>query len=188
MDGYIGPMLADRSRPARPGDQVAGGAPPAWESLYSSQWLPMVRLAALLVDDRFVAEDVVQDAFIGLHRNYANVQDPAAVVAYLRRSVVNGARSVLRRRRVMRRHILNRGEREADGSSTNELVVSDENLDLMDAVRSLTRRQREVVVLRYWLRLSEAEIASTLGVSTGTIKSTASLALSNLKSELGETE
>jgi RNA polymerase sigma-70 factor (sigma-E family) len=178
-------MAADSPWTATTAVQAAVGARPAWESLYSSQWLPMVRLAALLVDDRFVAEDVVQDAFIGLHRNYANVQDPAAVVAYLRQSVVNGARSVLRRRRVMRRHILNRRLREVDGSSTNELVVSDENLDLMNAVRGLTRRQREVVVLRYWLRLSEAEIAAALGVSTGTIKSTASLAVSNLKSKLG---
>lgn len=182
-------MLAGDMRPPAEAEPEAADAPqPDWDRLYAAQWLPMVRLAALLVDDRSAAEDVAQDAFIALHRNYASVRDPSAAVAYLRQSVVNGARSVLRRRRVMRRHLLSPTERGDAGTLDPGLAVSEDYLDLIAAIRTLSRRQREVVVLRYWLRLSEAEIATTLGVSAGTVKSTASLALHKLKSHLGASE
>ena len=138
--------------------------------LYTKQWRPMVRLALLLVDDVGSAEDVVQDAFVSMHRRPP--RDADAAIAYLRTSVVNGARSVVRRRIV-------------EGAD-HDLRVAAEHAEVIAALRRLPRRQREVLVLRYWGRLSEAEIARTLGVSTGTVKSTASRALDVLESMLGE--
>jgi RNA polymerase sigma-70 factor (sigma-E family) len=153
------------------------------DALYTKQWRPMVRLALLLVDDVGSAEDVVQDAFVSMHRRPP--RDADAAIAYLRTSVVNGARSVVRRRIVARKNLadLDRGYVEA---ADHALLVAAEHAEVIAALRRLPRRQREVLVLRYWGRLSEAEIAQTLGVSTGTVKSTASRALDVLESMLGE--
>ena len=71
--------------------------------LYAAHWHPLVRLAWFLVHDQGTAEDVVQDAFIATHRNYDRIRDTGAAVAYLRRAVVNGARSVQRHDVVVRR-------------------------------------------------------------------------------------
>jgi RNA polymerase sigma-70 factor (sigma-E family) len=153
------------------------------EALYAAQWLPMVRLAVLLVDDRGAAEDVVQDAFVGLYRRPPHNAD--AAVGYLRTSVVNGARSLLRRRGVARKHLLELRSENAEGAD-HSILVAAEHAEVVAALRHLPRRQREVLVLRYWSHLSEAEIAQTLGVSTGTVKSTASRGLDALEAKLGE--
>jgi RNA polymerase sigma-70 factor (sigma-E family) len=144
-----------------------------------------VRLALLLVDDLPTAEDVVQDAFTALLRRHgrrlANLDDPEA---YLRTSVVNGARSVLRRRRTARAHI---PERERSfPSADHSVLLAETHQEVIDALQRLTRRQREVLVLRYWSDLTEAQIADTLGVSRGTVKSTASRALEALGRQLEE--
>jgi RNA polymerase sigma-70 factor (sigma-E family) len=156
---------------------------PALVDLYRSQRLPLTRLAVLLVDDRTVAEDVVQDAFLGLQRRWHAV-DPAAAAGYLRTSVVNGARSQLRRRGVARRHLR---VAEPDDAPPADLAVllDEEHREVVEAMRRLPSRQREVLVLRYWSGLSEAEIASVLGVARGTVKSSASRALAALETQLG---
>jgi RNA polymerase sigma-70 factor (sigma-E family) len=156
---------------------------PALVDLYRSQRLPLLRLAVLLVDDRTVAEDVVQDAFLGLQRRWHAV-DPAAAAGYLRTSVVNGARSQLRRRVVARRHLR---VAEPDDAPPADLAVllSEEHREVVEAMRTLPRRQREVLVLRYWSGLSEAEIAEALGVARGTVKSSAARALAALETRLG---
>ena len=155
-----------------------------WEALYFSHWNPMVRLALLLVDDVGSAEDVAQDAFIALHHRYRSLRDDAAAVAYLRTCVINGSRSMLRKRRVARRHAaIDRIE--PDNASDHQLLLAERSRDVMTAVRALPRRQREVLVLRYWEHLNEAEIAAALGVSRGTVKSTASRALDSLETTLG---
>lgn len=154
-----------------------------FDALYAEQWHDMVRLAALLVDDRASAEDVVQDAFVAVYRKPP--RDPDAGVAYLRSAVLNGARSALRRRATARKYL--RGHN-ADGPrpiAEDALVMAGENEDLIAALRQLTRRQREVIVLRYWSQLSEAEIAEALNVSIGTVKSTASRGLDALEQILG---
>lgn len=153
-------------------------------ALYGAQWRPMVRLAVLLVDDRSQAEDVVQDAFIGLHRRQDSLRSAEAAVAYLRTSTVNGSRSVLRHRGVMRRHLIRESAQVVSVEDTSATAA--EHADLLAAVRRLPRRQREVLVLRYWSHLSEREIADTLGVSAGTVKSTASRALNTLQTTLGD--
>jgi RNA polymerase sigma-70 factor (sigma-E family) len=152
------------------------------DSLYATQWAPMVRLAVLLVDNAASAEDVVQDAFVALHRRPP--RHPDAAVAYLRRCVVNGARSVLRKREVSRRRAAESVQAVEPGADAPVLVAA-EHAELMTALRRLAPRQREVLVLRYWSELSEAQIAQALGITKGTVKSTASRALDALEAMLG---
>ncbi|RDD85252.1 SigE family RNA polymerase sigma factor [Streptomyces parvulus] len=178
-DGGRRPFKALPSRTATVGDKHR------FSELYHHRRLALVRLALLLVDDLPTAEDVVQDAFTALLRRHgsrlANIEDPEA---YLRTSVVNGARSVLRRRRTVRAHIPER-ERQLP-SADHSVLLAETHQEVIDAVQRLTRRQREVLVLRYWSDLTEAQIADTLGVSRGTVKSTASRALDALGRQLEE--
>lgn len=154
--------------------------------LYAAHRLSLVRLAILLVDDFASAEDVVQDAFAGLARRHGGLDDPSKALAYLRVSVVNTARSALRRRRTARAYV---PPHEVDpGSPEDRSVLAEEHREVVDALRLLPPRQREVVVLRYWSGLSEAEIATTLGISAGTVKSTASRALAAIEKTLDRTE
>jgi RNA polymerase sigma-70 factor (sigma-E family) len=153
-------------------------------ALYQAHWSYLVRLAVLLVDDRSSAEDVVQDAFVALHRKQDDLRDPDAALGYLRTSVVNLARSVLRRRQVARKH-LKVGEPEATAGADQDVLLRDEHRAALAAVRALPPRQSEVLVLRYWAGLSEREIAQTLGISTGSVKSSASRGLATLQSRLG---
>ncbi|MCE3033149.1 SigE family RNA polymerase sigma factor [Streptomyces sp. CMSTAAHL-2] len=153
--------------------------PPGIEELYHHRRLPLVRLAVLLVDDLPTAEDVVQDAFTALFRRHghrlAALDDPEA---YLRTTVVNTARSVLRRRRTVRAHPpVPEGHAPAP---EEDVLIHEDHREVLAALGTLTRRQREVLVLRYWSHLTEAEIAATLGLSRGAVKSTASRALDAL--------
>jgi RNA polymerase sigma-70 factor (sigma-E family) len=152
-------------------------------TLYDAHWRYLVRLAMLLVDDVASAEDVVQDAFMALHRKAADLRDPDAGLAYLRTSVLNLSRSVIRRRQVARKH-LKVAEPEATAGADHDVLVRDDHRQALDAVRSLPRRQREVLVLRYWSGLSEREIAQTLGISTGSVKSAASRGMATLQTIL----
>jgi RNA polymerase sigma-70 factor (sigma-E family) len=143
--------------------------------LYRDHRMRMVRLAVLLVDDPSTAEDVVQEAFTGLHRHWSGLRDEAAAVAYLRTAVVNGSRSVLRRRRTARDYV---PPHQVTARSAESLVMlSAEHQAVVEALGALPPRQREVLVLRYYGGLSEAEIAEATGISRGTVKSTASRAL-----------
>ncbi|CAG7571424.1 RNA polymerase sigma-70 factor (sigma-E family) [Barrientosiimonas humi] len=153
--------------------------------LYAAHHLSMVRLARLLVDDLATAEDVVQDAFLGLHRNQATLRDPGAAVGYIRQAVVNQARSTLRRRRTARAH-LRVAEPDVAPPADAGLLLSEEHQQVLQAVRRLPERQREVLVLRFWSGLSEAEIAQAMGVSRGTVKSQASRAMKTLQTYLEE--
>ena len=153
--------------------------------LYASQRPALVRLAVLLVDDKAAAEDVVQDAFLALQRRWHAV-DPRAAAGYLRTSVVNGARSLHRRRLVARRYAW-LGDLGEAPSADLAALLADEHREVLAALRRLPRRQREVLVLRYWSELSEAEIAEVLGVARGTVKSSASRGLAALSEHLGGT-
>jgi len=143
-------------------------------ALFRTHRLGMVRLAILLVDDRESAEDVVQDAFAALHRRWPALNSEQAATAYLRTSVVNGARSMLRKRRTVRTYPRTVDEPGTAQPADAQLMLADEHRLVINALAKLPERQREVIVLRYWSELSEAEIASTLGISVGAVKSSAS--------------
>lgn len=152
--------------------------------LYNAHWRYLVRLAVLLVDDLHSAEDVVQDAFVALHKRAGSLRDPDAALAYLRTSVLNLSRSVLRRRQVARKH-LRVAEPEAGASADQDVLVREDHRAALEAVRALPRHQREVLILRYWSGLSEREIAQTLGISPGSVKSAASRGMATLHRVLG---
>ncbi|MCX5010195.1 SigE family RNA polymerase sigma factor [Streptomyces sp. NBC_00555] len=154
--------------------------PPTVTALYHAHRLRMVRLAVLLVDDLATAEDVVQDAFTALYRRHGeHITEVDNALGYLRTAVVNTSRSVLRRRRTARAWT---PAAPADVPSAEAHVVIDEaHREVLAALGRLTPRRRQVLVLRYWADLSEAEIASTLGISRGAVKSNASRGLDALE-------
>ncbi|MCB5912432.1 RNA polymerase sigma factor [Streptomyces pinistramenti] len=168
-----------------PGTAQAPEQQPTIGELYHAHRLAMVRLAVLLVDDRATAEDVVQDAFAALCKRHGErLTDVDNALAYLRTAVVNAARSVLRRRRSARNYT---PPHEADAPSAEERIVLDEeHREVLAALNRLTARRREVLVLRYWGDLTEAQIAATLGISRGSVKSLASRALDSLEKILEE--
>ena len=150
-------------------------SPLTLEDLYRQHRMRLVRLAVLLVDETSTAEDVVQEAFTGLHRHWTGLRDEAAALGYLRTAVVNGSRSVLRRRRTARDYV---PPHQVNARSAESLaMLSAEHQAVVDALGTLPPRQREVLVLRYYGGMSEAEIAEATGISRGTVKSTASRAL-----------
>ncbi|MFD9407521.1 RNA polymerase sigma factor [Streptomyces sp. NPDC059989] len=154
--------------------------PPTVTELYHAHRLRMVRLAVLLVDDLATAEDVVQDAFTALYRRHGeHITEVDNALGYLRTAVVNTARSVLRRRRTVRAWT---PPPAVDVPSAESSVVLDEaHREVLAALGRLTPRRRQVLVLRYWADLSEAEIATTLGISRGAVKSNASRGLDALE-------
>jgi len=156
------------------------------EQLYAAHWRQLVRLSVLLVHDVGAAEEIVQDAFVAMHGRWSRLRDPEKALAYLRQAVVNRSRSALRHRKVVDRHVEREGGL-ATGTSPDASVAA---LDaarrdaVLDAMRRLPTRQREVLALRYYLELSEAEIAATLGISTGAVKSHASRGAAALRTHL----
>lgn len=143
--------------------------------LYAEHRVRLVRMAVLLVDQPQTAEDVVQEAFAGLHRNWSGLRDEYAALAYLRTAVVNGSRSVLRRRRTAREYVP--PHQVTARSAESMAMLSVEHQSVVEALRELPDRQREVLVLRYYGGMSEAQIAEAAGISRGAVKSTASRAL-----------
>ncbi|MFJ4775779.1 RNA polymerase sigma factor [Streptomyces sp. NPDC088762] len=154
--------------------------PPTVTELYHAHRLRMVRLAVLLVDDLATAEDVVQDAFTALYRRHGEeITEVDNALGYLRTAVVNTSRSVLRRRRTVRAWT----PPPAVGvpSAESSVVLEEAHREVLAALGRLTPRRRQVLVLRYWADLSEAEIATTLGISRGAVKSNASRGLDALE-------
>ena len=146
--------------------------------LFTAHHRRLVGLAALLVDDRSVAEDVVQDAFVALYRHWRGLRDPNAAVAYLNRTVVNASRDVLRRGRRADKATLQLVPRSDElGTAEQDVVARSDGDRLWQAVTALPTRQREVLVLRYYLEQNESEIAETLGISRGSVKQHASRGL-----------
>lgn len=157
----------------------------SFDELYERLWWPMLRVAFALVDDVTAAEDVVQDAFAALHRRWDALQSPASAAGYVRVSVVNGARSVLRKRMVARRgaHLLD--DTPGDPADASTMLLADRQL-VRDALSRLPHRQREVLTLRYVAELSDADIATATGLSPGGVRSAASRGLAALRTELGD--
>nr|WP_225312139.1 SigE family RNA polymerase sigma factor [Microbispora cellulosiformans] len=170
-----------------PPPELHAGAAPAdvlITDLFMTHRLGLVRFAFLLVGDQETAEDIVQDAFAAVHRRWSRLTDHGRVLPYLRTAVLNGCRMVHRRRVIIRRF---GGDRKVPfWSAEAEALLGETRREVFLAVRALPRRQREAVVLRYYLDLSEGDIAEVMGVSRGTVKSTTSRALKTLAAKLEE--
>lgn len=151
----------------------------ALNALFTLYYADLVRLARVLVDDHESAEDVVMDAFVGLQRRWSALRDIDKAQHYLRRAVLNGSRSRLRRRLVVRRRAVTPAC-SATSSAEESVVLADDQRSLVQRLRQLPTRQRQVLVLRYYIGLSEAEIAEELGISRGSVKTHASRGLAAL--------
>ena len=154
--------------------------------LYRRHAVGLVRIALLLVGDQASAEDVVHEAFLGLYRNWPTLNDYSRLVGYLRVAVVNGSRGVLRARK--RAWLLPVRHDPPVWSAEAAAMATEERREVLAAMARLPRRQREVLVLRYYAELADTEIASLLGVSRGTVTSTASRALSVLARQVQKEE
>ncbi|HEY8457063.1 MAG TPA: SigE family RNA polymerase sigma factor [Actinopolymorphaceae bacterium] len=156
----------------------------ALADLCREHWVALVRLALLMLGDRPSAEDAVQDAFAGLYRNWERLRDPSQALTYLRSSVLNRSRSILRRRRVALLHT--HFHDPPVWSAEHEAVLSEDRREVLRALTRLPARRREVLVLRFYLDLKDAEIATTLGISEGAVRTAASRGLASLARILKE--
>lgn len=142
------------------------------ESLYRAHGARLVRIARMFVHDRAAAEDLVQEAFIRFHRHRHRLREPAAAAGYLRSTVLNLARDHNRRGLMSLRHV--DAEARQVGSMgpdpDDAAILDDEQRAVIESVASLPLRQRDCVVLRYYLELSYEEIADTLGLSVNSVK------------------
>jgi len=151
-------------------------------ALYSEHYRSLVRLAALLVRDVATAEEVVQDSFVAMHGGWRRLRDSDKALSYLRQSVVNRSRSVLRHRVVVDR---NAPKPAPDmPSAEHGAIALLERSAVVAALRTLPPRQREALVLRYYGDLSEAQIATAMGISRGAVKSHTARAMSSLRTVL----
>ncbi|WP_408055896.1 SigE family RNA polymerase sigma factor [Streptomyces blattellae] len=182
----IAPMPA--ARPARipsPRDgaddteAAAGTTVDHLTETYRAHYRSLLGLAALLLDDTASCEDVVQEAFIRVHSARKRVRDPEKTLAYLRQTVVNLSRSALRRR-ILGLKLLSKPM--PDMASAEEGAYDQLERDsLIKAMKGLQRRQREVLVLRYFADMTEAQVAETLGISLGSVKAYGSRGIAALR-------
>ncbi len=187
--GYVNGVMTVAGRPPGP-EPGQWDADEAVAELYAGHYRRLVRLSVLLVRDLGTAEDVVQDSFVAMHGRWRSLDDPANALAYLRQTVVNKSRSVLRHRGVQARvaPVLEADHgRTADSTRDNTADGVRRRL-VLDALQQLPTRQREVLALRYYLDLDEASIADALGISRGAVKSHASRGAATLRTLLEDSD
>jgi RNA polymerase sigma-70 factor (sigma-E family) len=170
-------------------DDAGEAAPAGLPELFRRHHAELLHLAVLIVRDQPTAEDVVQDVFTRLHARGHRAGDLDQALAYLRAAVLNACRSVLRRQAVGRRLGCMRDwpySLTTTRSAEQEAIRAEDCEEVLRALAALPARRREVLVLRYYLNLSEAEIAATLGISAGTVKSAAARGIAALARALKE--
>ncbi len=162
------------------------GADHAVTQMYAAHYTSLVRLAGLLVRHSGEAEEIVQDAFVAMHGRWRQLREPDKALAYLRRSVVNGARSTQRHHVVSDKHLSKHVDdvRRHAPSAEQQTLTAETRQEVLAALHRLPQRQREVLVLRYYSDLAEADIADALGISRGAVKSHASRGISALRATL----
>jgi RNA polymerase sigma-70 factor (sigma-E family) len=164
----------------RTDDEARAGAARAVTALYEAHAVGLIRLAVVMLGDRAAAEDVVQEAFCGLYRRWDQLADPGKALSYTRAATLNGCRSELRHRiRARRRGGPPPGAADA-ASAEQAALLGEEHRQVLSALRRLPDRQREALVLRFYLGQTEPEIAESMGISPGTVKSTTSRGLAAL--------
>ena len=155
-------------------------------ALFEAHALGLVRLAKVMLGDQSIAEDVVQDAFVGMYRRWASLQDREKALGYLRMSVLNGCRTAHRNRTRRERALLLTPDADAIASAEESALIGEANREVLAALRALPARQREAVVLRHYLGLTEEEAARAMKITRGTVKSATSRGLSTLARILKE--
>ena len=150
--------------------------------IYNTHYRSLVRLAVLLVRDVATAEEVVQDSFVAMHSASRRLRDSDKALSYLRQSVVNRSRSVLRHRVVVDR---NAPKPAPDMPSAEQGALSLlERSAVIAALRTLPLRQREALVLKFYADLSEAQIAASMGISQGAVKSHTARGMASMRAVL----
>ncbi len=170
-------------------DTAAGAASraPSVSALYQEHAVGLIRLAVIMLGDRASAEDVVQDAFLGLYRHWDRLADTANALTYTRSAVLNGCRTVLRQRTRRGQHEgMAAPDAPARESAEASVLLGEEHRRMLAAIRALPDRQREALVLRFYLDMSEEETARAMRISRGTVKSATSRAIRALGRMLGE--
>lgn len=150
----------------------ADDAPISIDQLFRTQRVPMVRMAYVLTGANFIADEVVQDAFLKVHANWDRIDNPGG---YLRTAVVNGCRSYHRHQAV---------ETRINPSFATDGVVSDHDAVLADALAKLSVRKRMALALRYYCDLTDADIALALDVRPATVRSIIHRGLADLRKEI----
>jgi RNA polymerase sigma-70 factor (sigma-E family) len=151
--------------------------------LYDAHALGLIRLAYLMLGSQAMAEDVVQDAFCGLYRRWRHITDQGKALLYVRSSVINGCRSELRRRKFRPDSF----HEPAGVSAEDAALANEDRRQAIVALSALPSRQRQVLVLRFYLDFSDSQIAQALGIGESTVRSTAHRALTALGRILGRT-
>jgi RNA polymerase sigma-70 factor (sigma-E family) len=165
-----------------PGPSGGWAAGDVVTEIYTGHYHSLVRLAVLLVHDVQTAEEVVQDAFEAMHLAARRLRDSERALQYLRQTVVNKSRSVLRHRKVVDLHAPKPAPDEPSAEQAALAVL--ERSAVAAALRTLPERQREAIALRYYADFSEADIAAAMGISRGAVKSHTARAMAALKSIL----
>lgn len=175
-------VLVPEARPGPAAPAAGWNAHQVVTEIYQTHYKSLVRLALLLVHDVPTAEEVVQDAFEAMHTASQRLRDTEKALSYLRQAVVNKSRSVLRHRTVVDKNAPKPAPDEP--SAEHGALAAIERNEVITALRTLPDRQREALVLRYYADLSEAEIAATMGISRGAVKSHTARGMSALRSIL----
>ena len=184
LGGAAALSWTDSGWPEARGKPAADSAAAAVAALYQHHAVGLIRLAYLMLGDRAGAEDAVQDAFCGLYRHWDRLADRDRALAYVRSSVLNGCRSALRRRTTGRRLLT--AYQPPTASAEAAVLGLEERQEVMRAVRRLPERQREALVLRFYLDLPEREIARLMGLRPSSVRSATARALRALGHALGE--
>ena len=184
LGGAAALSWTDSGWPEARGKPAADSAAAAVAALYQHHAVGLIRLAYLMLGDRAGAEDAVQDAFCGLYRHWDRLADRDRALAYVRSSVLNGCRSALRRRTTGRRLLT--AYQPPTASAEAAVLGLEERQEVMRAVRRLPERQREALVLRFYLDLPEREIARLMGLQPSSVRSATARALKALGHALGE--
>lgn len=173
------PQVPGRTRPGT-GSAAQGSAPAepahgmaeadlAITAMYDTEYRSLVRMSAVLLGDVASAEEIVQDSFIAVHAAWRGLRDIDKGVHYLRRTVQNRSRSLLRHRVVVDKHM--RASEPDMPSAEQAAIMRLQRAAVVAALRTLPTRQREALVLRFYLDLSEEQVAAAMQISQGAVKS-----------------
>jgi len=177
----VSESLPARSRGQDPADELVG-------RMFEQEGPSLVRLARLFTDDRDAAEDLVQEAFIRLHRSAKRIRDTNKAAPYLRSIVLNLARDHNRRGLMSLRHRAATMPNDEHEALEDRIVRTDDQRKVIEALRGLSPRQRDCLVLRYFYDLKGPEIAETLGISVNSVKTHCRRGMAALETRLGGAE